>query len=672
MLHARKAPHVNPNAIFREIHMSDTVFLGAFDGTNGGSNQSIVDASTNNWTVTRNGTPAQGTISPFSPQNWSVEFVGSSSTVLKAAASSDFNFSTADFTVEGFAYFNGALVACDLIGNMTGTTAADWSVGITAAGAIQFQLATTVSASATGLVTRNKWFHWAFARTAGVMRLFVNGVMVLNIGTNVAAVGDATRVLNIGSRQITGSLNFFTGFMHGVRVLNGQGFYDQTFKPTTVILTNKHPSCVLLTCQSNRFIDLSATPTVLTPTNGPVIRPNSPLNPLVPYSVAVHGGSLRCVTAGTDYLTIPNNTAFRFTANQDFTIEGWFYPLALNADMTLVSKANNMGSLISNGWLFNLVSGVPTFALSTNATAAAYTVTGPTVILGAWNHIAIVRIAGVNTVYTNGVAGTPVTNTGASSTTETEVCGVGYRRNNGGTVPIFDGFMSQVRIVKGTGVYTGAFTPPTTPLTAITNTVLLLSFTAATIIDLTGTSNLATTGTVPTTSTARFKYGTASLLMAGNGGMTGAANNEFGFGTADFTIEGDVWLTATTNQTLISFYTTTASVAPHVKINNGGILAYAVANTDRITSGTTIATGAWHEFALSRISGVTRLFLDGTLVGSPFTDANDYGTGNPIGLGDFNSGSNRLNGNLDNIRVMKGTGLYAATYTPLSKAFAVQ
>jgi hypothetical protein len=123
-----KIPHANPNSVYREPNMSDVVFLGAFDGTNGGGNQSIVDSSTNHWTVTRSGSPYMGSMSPLSPQNWSVEFIGSSLHYLRVPASADFNFGTGDFTLEGWFYVNAAMSACDLIGNMTGTTSADWSV----------------------------------------------------------------------------------------------------------------------------------------------------------------------------------------------------------------------------------------------------------------------------------------------------------------------------------------------------------------------------------------------------------------------------------------------------------------------------------------------------------------------------------------------------------------
>jgi hypothetical protein len=41
---------------------------------------------------------------------------------------------------------------------------------------------------------------------------------------------------------------------------------------------------------------------------------------------------------------------------------------------------------------------------------------------------------------------------------------------------LYSGFITNFRIVKGTAVYLNDFTPPTTPLTVIANTSLLLSF----------------------------------------------------------------------------------------------------------------------------------------------------------------------------------------------------
>lgn len=669
-----EAPHVNPNVVYRDPNQKSVVFLGAFEGTNAGTNNTILDSSTTNATITRAGASYQGSISPFSPMNWSCEFIGSSSTYLRVAADPTLNLLTTSFSIEGFFYSNGPLVNCDLIGDMLNATptASEWAIGVTSTGALQLQLGTSMATTATGIIKRNEWHHFAVCRTATDIRVFVDGVVMLDFGAYTQQIGADTRDIIIGSRQASGAMNYFTGFMYGVRVLRGQGFYNQNFQVTTVPLKNDHPACVLLLCQGNRHLDQSAYAQIVTPVNGPIIRPNSPLAPLVPYSTTVHGGSIR-TGAAADYMTIPSNALYRFLASQDFTIEGWYFPLSTTAEMVMVSKASNMGSLGANGWLFTLaIGGIPTFSLSSSGTAAAYSVTGPAIVLNAWNHVCVVRRSGVNTVYTNGVAGTSVTNTSASYTSETEVLGISYRRNGGGANPFFNGFMSQVRIVKGTAAYAAAFTPPTTPLTAITNTILLLNFTNASIVDISGTSNIGTAGTAPAISTARAKYGLSSLLMNGAGSMTGVNNNMFGFGTADFTIEGDVFLTVNTAQTLVSFWTTTASIAPAVRIKAGALLVYSTANVDRITATAAVTLNVWHEFSVSRINGVTRLFVDGTLVGTPYTDTTDYGTGNPIGLGDFNSSLNRLNGNLDNVRVMKGTGLYGASYTPLTKAFAVQ
>jgi hypothetical protein len=43
------------------------------DGTNGTQNNTFVDSSTNNFTVTRAGNPTQGTLSPYG-SNWSNSF----------------------------------------------------------------------------------------------------------------------------------------------------------------------------------------------------------------------------------------------------------------------------------------------------------------------------------------------------------------------------------------------------------------------------------------------------------------------------------------------------------------------------------------------------------------------------------------------------------------------
>mgnify|MGYP001221017259 CR=1 FL=1 len=95
-----------------------------------------------------------------------------------------------------------------------------------------------------------------------------------------------------------------------------------------------------------------------------------------------------------------------------------------------------------------------------------------------WVHFALVRASGSTKMYFNG------TQTGSTYSDSIDYVapaqGWAFIGSNGGTNGIeptgggyFNGFLSNYRIVKGTGVYTSNFTPPNTRLTAIDGTVLL-------------------------------------------------------------------------------------------------------------------------------------------------------------------------------------------------------
>ena len=65
------------------------------DGTNGAQNNTFLDSSTNNFTITRNGNTTQGTFTPYG-DNWSNYMT---SGYLTTASNADFALS-ADFTVQ--------------------------------------------------------------------------------------------------------------------------------------------------------------------------------------------------------------------------------------------------------------------------------------------------------------------------------------------------------------------------------------------------------------------------------------------------------------------------------------------------------------------------------------------------------------------------------------------
>lgn len=155
------------------------------------------------------------------------------------------------------------------------------------------------------------------------------------------------------------------------------------------------------------------------------------------------------------------------------------------------------------------------------------------------------------------------------------------------------------------------------------------------------------------TSTAVFKFGTASYLGGSGRYLTVSTDNTpFAFGTGDFTIE--FWIRPTafsTQQNLIVFSNLTNSA---IIVATNGICSYQLSNINRLST-TALSANTWFHVAISRNSGTSRMFLNGSLQGS-YTDTTSFlSTGTLWQIGGAGS---PLIGNLDDLRVTKGVGRY--------------
>ena len=94
----------------------------------------------------------------------------------------------------------------------------------------------------------------------------------------------------------------------------------------------------------------------------------------------------------------------------------------------------------------------------------------PVIDVGKWYHVAISCNSGTATMYVDGQS----VGSGSVGTipTTSDPLYIGHNNQSGNEL---DGFISNLRIVKGTALYTSNFTPPTAPLTNVTNTNFLLS-----------------------------------------------------------------------------------------------------------------------------------------------------------------------------------------------------
>ena len=136
---------------------------------------------------------------------------------------------------------------------------------------------------------------------------------------------------------------------------------------------------------------------------------------------------------------------------------------------------------------------------------------------GSWNHIAVVRSSNVIKIYSNGtLVSDPVTSSATINfgTSATWIGATnGGNSSSGGTPQYYMGNISNLRVVKGTAVYTDTFKPPTVGLTNITNTKLLCcnknTVTGSTVTTgtITSNGNPQSSITTPFDDPAGFKFG---------------------------------------------------------------------------------------------------------------------------------------------------------------------
>jgi hypothetical protein len=160
------------------------------------------------------------------------------------------------------------------------------------------------------------------------------------------------------------------------------------------------------------------------------------------------------------------------------------------------------------------------------------------------------------------------------------------------------------------------------------------------------------------------KFGTASLTLDGTGDyVIVASSNDFGFGTGDFTIEGWFYKNTATQMVLFDMRTTASQSSIYVESSAAGNLRLFVSGAYRLTSSNAMTTGAWTHVAISRVSNVTRFFINGVVSTNTYADTNDYGTTKPLVLGATFTGTTAVNGYIDDFRISKGIGRYTTTFT---------
>ena len=631
------------------------------DGTNGAQNNTFLDSSTNNFTITRNGNTTQGTNTPFSQAAgyWSNRFNGTTD-YLGVPTNTALDLGSSNFTAEAWVYPAASITSPQfVIGSWNGTTDLSWYFGILNTNALYFTLSTTGSynssndvISSNNVINPNAWNHIALVRNGNVYTMYANGVSVGTL-TLSGALFSRPNNTQVGANSIS---QYFNGYISNARIVVGTAVYTSAFTPATTPLT-AITNTKLLTCQSSYFVDNSSNNFTLTATGTPSVQPFSPFAPTSAYSTSVNGGSMYFDGSGD------NVYVSSISLPSDFTLECWIYTLS-TADQVVSSGGGN-----ANNQLFRLnypSTGLLSYFLGT---APVYDSGTACIFPNQWTHLALSRTGSTCNLYVNGVLFNTNTTTG-SFTFGNVGCLFSTSQQN-----YFTGYISNYRCIAGTGLYPSAFTPPTAPLTAITNTQLLLNGTNAGIYDNAIKNDLETVGSAQV-STSVVKYGTGSMKFNGTTDyLTAPTSPQFAFGTGAWTIEGWVYSSSVTVlQSLIDTRATaTSTTGVLVSITALGFISVTVNNAILFTSSTAMTLSTWVHVAVVQNGTTITLYLDGTKPTTGSGTSSTSLTDQYLRLGaSAGTAANFYNGYLDDVRITKGIARYTANFTAPTSAFPNQ
>jgi hypothetical protein len=649
-------------------YANSVVLLINANTVNSAQNNTFIDSSANNFTVTRVGDTTQGSFSPYGDL-WSNYFDGTGD-YLSGASSTNLAPGTGDFTMEAWVYPE-AVDGERVVFKMYANNPQNYDMRITDGfyGFVYYE----IGLGATTPIQTNTWTHLAATRQSGVIKVFVNGVQE-NSATNANNVTSALPI-KIGANQLnTGN---YKGYISNIRIVTGTALYTTNFTPPTTPLT-AIPGTSLLTCQSNRFIDTSSNNFTVTRSGDVQVNKFSPFNPIASYSPSLMGGS-GYFNGTTDFLSLAGASPFAITTSTTpFTIESWVFPTAAGSvifseSYTGIGNPVNIAvALSATGTDVFATSGLtPAFGYYNGSAWVTAAGANTAVSLNVWSHIACVFTGSTSKIYINGI---DVTKT--SSPTPATTWGV--TGNNGDnwyigrrwdvtTNPYFKGYISNLRFVKGTAVYTTAFTPPTAPVTAITDTQLLLNFTNAGVVDVSGKNAISTIGNAQI-STAVTKYGSGSLAFDGTGDFLRVLDDpNLRLRTGPFTIEAWVRRNVTgSGHGIVAKGNSSTLDGFNFVVAPSNVLRFAPSSTTDFDTTVTIPANEWvHVAAVREGTGTNqfKMYINGT-VAYTGTLTTDFNQTDALVVGENRAFNAPMNGYIDDLRITKGLARYTGNFTP--------
>ena len=323
----------------------------------------------------------------------------------------------------------------------------------------QFEGASAITLTTTQVFRDpSAWYHIVLAidttqaTAANRVKLYVNGSQITSFGTTNYPAQNATTTFMgyAGASNRIGSIydatsEFFDGYLTEINHVDGQALTPSSFGSTNSTTGVWQPIKYTGTYGTNGFY--------------------------LPFSVnstSTYAGSFN---GSNQYIGLPSNAAFAFTTGA-FTAECWFNSTVSAGYQQFIDFwSATSGSYTVGQWQLGTDNaGHLQWTVATSSTSAGnITITSTaTYNINTWNHVAVVRNGTTVTIYLNGVS--VATTTFSGTIGASTITGSLGRQTTGSAY--LSGYLSNARITNN-AVYNAAFTPPSSPLTAVSGTQLL-------------------------------------------------------------------------------------------------------------------------------------------------------------------------------------------------------
>jgi hypothetical protein len=363
------------------------------------------------------------------------------------------------------------------------------------------------------------------------------------------------------------------------------------------------------------------------------------------------------------------------TGTNNFTIEAWVYvPGVIRTASPTIASTTIGNSNAGFHWYFG-VNGFGVRSYTINIVLPANSGAAGQLVANTWYHCAYTRLGNVHSCWLNGV----LTN---SATYSVNFSDSTLTIGNASVGQFFGGYISNLRLINGTAIYTSNFTVPTAPLNTLYNTTFLMNK----IYGQSNTNNIIDSSVYNSTVTNvnsaipvnvnPFYTGEVGSLSFNSGGnqyqLSGGAGSaiDLSTGAPNWTVESWFYLNdIASDYALFWKGGTSGSTNPSYsfQISTGGTGQFIIGDAASGGGGiaptvSSISANTWYHFALIRNGSWIIAFLNGVIKSTnaiAFTQRIDSNPLLTIGSSVADGSRRFFNGYITNFRITKGISVYA-------------